>query len=68
MKILRHGTVFVFRCDSCGCVFVEAKSKTNIANEGIWSSERKDHGTRKKCPDCGNDVIGFEEQMPTVEV
>lgn len=61
MKVLRHGSLFLFRCDVCGCVFVEAESKTRFANEAIWVPEKEVHGARMQCPDCGNDVIGVPE-------
>jgi hypothetical protein len=62
MKVLRHGSLFLFQCDICGCIFVEAESKTEIAHAAIWVPEKEVHGVRMQCPDCRNDVIGIPEK------
>ena len=61
MKILRSGDVFTFRCEFCGCVFVEAAKKTRIADEGIYVPGYSGCGTSMECPECGNHVIGVRD-------
>ena len=59
MIILKHGDIMLFECKLCGCRFTESVKKSGLAHCGVWSPEKQETGTRMKCPDCGEDVIGF---------
>ena len=63
MKILKHGDVMLFECPMCGCRFVEAVSKTDLKNCGVYDAKRDETGTRETCPDCGSDVVGFRSKV-----
>ena len=58
MKILKHGRVFTFRCESCGCEFVTSAASTQ--DLGFYR--------RAICPDCGaearqmKDYDNYEEE------
>ena len=59
MKVLKSGDVMLFECPACGCRFVEATSKTDLKNAGVFDAKKNETGTRAICPDCGADVVGF---------
>ena len=52
MKILTHGNVIRFQCESCGCEFLMGEKKTE--NLGFY--------LRAVCPECGNECAGHKEQ------
>ena len=62
MIIVQKGETVLFRCKECGCCFREAVNKTQIKDLGVWIPERNETGTRAKCPQCGNDAIGYLEK------
>lgn len=61
MIIRKHGDIIWFTCSLCGCIFTEAVKNTDINNNAIWNEEKKEHGTRMSCPECGNDAFGFRK-------
>lgn len=52
MKIVTPGTVYLFKCECCGCEFVEGKEKLHPI---------KCIKTKLPCPKCGNEVEGINE-------
>lgn len=48
MKIIKHGDLVVFTCDTCGCVFSEISGKcySSFGSDGAHYS--------MLCPDCNN--------------
>ena len=46
MKILRHGTLYKFECDKCGCEFVAGANE--CINAGFFMS--------LTCPECGSEA------------
>ena len=51
MIIIKHGDIMLFHCQTCGCTFREAVSKTDLETCGVWNSEKEEHGTWMTCPD-----------------
>lgn len=52
MKIVTPGKVYLFKCECCGCEFVEGKERLHPI---------KCIKTKLPCPCCGNEVEGIEE-------